>query len=272
MRPCLANVCTLDAPLEADVADYAAGQCRAIELWLGKVDSYLRSHEVDDLRRLLEEHGMKAPVASFQGGLLASQDERRRQAWELFDRRLEVCQRLGVRTLVVAADLDAPLAQQDLDRLSVSLAEAADRAARRERRLAFEFQASAVFCNNLQTAAAVVQEVGKENLGVCFDMFHFQVGPSMTEDLNCLTGENLFHVQICDVVGVARELATDADRVLPGDGDFDFEPLLARLRAIDYRGHVAIELMNHQIWRVPPLSFGEIAMTALRKLLGQAEG
>ncbi len=28
--------------------------------------------------------------------------------------------------------------------------------------------------------------------------------------------------------------------------------------------------MNPQIWRIAPLQFGEIAMTALRKILGQA--
>ena len=46
--------------------------------------------------------------------------------------------------------------------------------------------------------------------------------------------------------------------------------LRPRLTEIDYRGHVSIELMNPQIWRVGPLQFGEIAMTALRKVLGQA--
>jgi hypothetical protein len=30
-------------------------------------------------------------------------------------------------------------------------------------------------------------------------------------------------------------------------------------------------LMNPQIWRIPPLQFGEIGMTALRKVLGLAE-
>jgi hypothetical protein len=28
--------------------------------------------------------------------------------------------------------------------------------------------------------------------------------------------------------------------------------------------------MNPQLWQVPPRQFGEIALTALRKLLGQA--
>jgi sugar phosphate isomerase/epimerase len=124
--------------------------------------------------------------------------------------------------------------------------------------------------NNLQTAAALVAEVGSPALGLCFDVFHYYTGPSKLEDLAYLARDSLFHVQLCDLAGVPRELATDADRVLPGDGDFQLEPIVEHLRRIDYQGHVAIELANPQIWRIPPLQFGEIAMTALRKVLGQA--
>ena len=47
--------------------------------------------------------------------------------------------------------------------------------------------------------------------------------------------------------------------------------LVRRLGEIGYAGAVAVELMNPQLWGVPPRQFGEIAITALRKLLGQAE-
>jgi sugar phosphate isomerase/epimerase len=57
---------------------------------------------------------------------------------------------------------------------------------------------------------------------------------------------------------------------LPGDGDLAIHPVMERLREIDYQGLVAVETMNPQLWQVPPRQFGEIAMTAVRKLLGQA--
>ena len=270
MKPALAQVSSLEAAFTADVEDYAAGKCNALELWLGKLDQYLDQHSLDDLKKLLAEHGMSTPVASFQGGLLASQGDFRRQHWESFERRLAQCQEIGVGTLVVAGDVTGPLAQQDLDRVQMSLGQAAEMAGRHGVRLALEFQARSVFINNLQTAAALVAETGSPHLGICLDVFHFYVGPSKTEDLGYLTAENLFHVQLCDLAGVAREFAADADRILPGDGDIPLASLLARLTEIDYHGHVSVELMNPQIWRIPPLQFGEVAMTALRKLLGQA--
>ena len=44
---------------------------------------------------------------------------------------------------------------------------------------------------------------------------------------------------------------------------FNCEPIVAQLRQIGYDGYVSVELMNPQIWRIPPRQFGEIAMTAL---------
>lgn len=270
MKPALSQVCSLDAPLAQDIEDYAAGKCQYIELWVGKVDAYLDKHSADDLRRLLDEQEIAVPVASFQGGLLDSQGEFRRQHWDAFARRLALCKELGVGTLVVAADVGGPLGQQDLERVQMSLGEAARLAGQHGVRIALEFQARSAFINNLQTAAAVVAETGSPHLGICLDAFHFSVGSSKTEDLGYLLPENLFHVQLCDLSGVAREFATDADRILPGDGDLNLAGIVARLTEIDYAGCVSIELMNPQIWRISPLQFGEIAMTALRKLLGQA--
>ncbi len=108
------------------------------------------------------------------------------------------------------------------------------------------------------------------SLGLCFDVFHYYSGPSKFEDLAYLSTENLFHVQLSDVAGQPRELVSDGDRILPGDGDFQLAPIIDHLRAIGYAGAVSVELMNPSIWQVPPRQFGEIAMTALRKVLGQA--
>lgn len=270
VKPALSQVCSLDSPFEKDIEDYAAGACQTIEIWLGKLERFLQSHTTDDVRRLLDDHGVAAPVASFQGGLLASQGDARREHWQHFERRLELLRSLGVGTLVVACDVVGPLAQQDLDRVRASLAQAAEKAGDQGVRLALEFQATATLGNNLQTAAALVDETGSPHLGLCLDVFHYYLGPSKLEDLAYLSPQNLFHVQLSDLSGTPRELASDGDRILPGDGDFELLPVLGALRAIGYQDHVSVELMNPQIWRVPARQFSEVGMTALRKLLGQA--
>ncbi|NBW97713.1 MAG: sugar phosphate isomerase/epimerase, partial [Planctomycetia bacterium] len=116
------------------------------------------------------------------------------------------------------------------------LAEAAKRAADAGVRLALEFDARASFPNNLQSAVALVEEVGSPALGLCLDWFHYSVGPSKPLDLGLLTPENLAHVQLSDVADVPREMASDGDRILPGEGSSPPHDLIARLRSIGYAG------------------------------------
>jgi sugar phosphate isomerase/epimerase len=270
MIPTLSQVSCLHSPFDRDLEDFAAGQCRSVEVWLTKLEDYLKSHTLNDVRFWLDKLGVQLPVASFQGGLLASQGEARREAWELLARRLDLCREVGIGTLVVACDVPPPLSQQTIERVRHSLVQLAQETGRRGLRTALEFQADSSFGNNLQTAAALVGELGSPHLGLCLDAYHFHVGPSKTEDLSYVTRDNLFHVQLCDLADTPRELARDSARILPGDGDINLAAIVERLRQIDYRGCVSLELLNPQLWHVSPLALGEIGMTALRKVLGQA--
>ena len=270
MKPAISTVCSLEAPLGAVLDDYAAGHVAAVDLWLGHVDAFLKQHAAAALRERLAAVGIAPVAASFQGGLLTSQGDARREHWRQFGERLTLCKDVGIPVLVVAGDAFGPLDEQDLGRLTVSLREAAEQAAAVGVRLALEFDARASFPNNLQSAIAVVEQVGSPALGLCLDWFHYSVGPSKPLDLWLLSKENVAHVQLSDLVDVPREMAADADRILPGEGAAPPDDLVARLHEIGYEGAVTVELHNPGLWRVPPRQFGEIAMTALRKVLGQA--
>jgi 4-hydroxyphenylpyruvate dioxygenase len=271
MVPTLSQVCSLNSLFHQDIEDYAAGQCRSVEIWLTKLEQYVQARSVEAARDLLERNEVAAPVASFQGGLLTSQGAARQESWTLFTRRLDLCRRMNIETLVLANDIQPPFGGQELERTRLSLRQAAEEAERQGRRIAFEFQGRSAFGNNLQTAVALIEEVHSPYLGICLDVFHFSIGPSKLTDLMLLNRENLFHVQLCDLADVPRELATDADRILPGDGDLPLDAVIDCLRSMGYAGCVSIELMNPQLWQVPARQFGEIAMTALRKVLGQAK-
>jgi sugar phosphate isomerase/epimerase len=270
MIPAVSTVCSLDASLETVLEDYEAGHVDAVDLWLGHADAFLKERSIADLLEAFGRHGITPLAASFQGGILTSQGEARAEHWKTFEGRLELCRGLGIPVLVVAGDAHGPLGPQDLGRLSASLVEAAKRAADAGIRLALEFDARASFPNNLQSAVALVEDVGLPSLGLCLDWFHWTVGPSKPLDLWLLSKENLAHVQLSDLVDVPREMATDADRILPGEGSSPADDLVRRLSEIGYAGAVAVELHDPRMWRVPPRQFGEIAMTALRKQLGQA--
>ena len=269
--PAVGTVCSLNCELATILADYAAGHCDAVDLWLGHAERVLETGSPESLRDLIAASGVKVVAASYQGGLLTADGAAGEAHWTLFRHRLELCHGLFIPVLVVAGDAFAPLSTTDLGAMAANLATAAGLAGEAGVKLALEFDARASFPNNLQSAVALVDQVGHPALGLCLDWHHFTMGPSKEADLGLLSAANLFHVQLSDVADVPREMASDAERILPGEGSSSPQPLLTRLADIGYGGAVSVELMNPALWHVPPRQFGEVAMTALRRLLGQAD-
>lgn len=267
MKLCISQATTLPAAFADDLNAFADVGWPATELWLTKLEKHLESASLEDVRRLLADRNLAPVAAAYQGGLLLSQGEQRKAHFDHFRRRLELCQALGVPTLLLVADFAHRPDETALQRAVVSLAQAGQWAAGFDVRLALEFRGSDAFCTNLDTALGLITQCGEPNVGVCLDLFHYYKGPSKPEDLAGLTRENLAHVQLCDVAGVPRELMSDSDRVLPGDGDFQFGPVLDQLRRIGYDGYVSLELMNPTLWQMKLTQVAELGLMALRHVL-----
>ena len=267
MIPALSQVCSLNSPFDRDLEDYAGAGCTHVEVWLTKLEDYLKQHTLKDIQYWLEKTRLKLAVAAFHGGLLASQGPARHEAWELFRRRLDHCRDLAIGTIVVACDVPRPFDQQTIDRVQVSLVQVAQEAGQRGVRAALEFQATSGLGNNLQSAVALISDVASPHLGLCLDAFHWYTGPSKTEDLGYLTRDNLFHVQFCDLADVPRELAKDSDRILPGDGEIPLAALVSHLQRINYQGCVSLELMNPKLWQIQPLQLADAGLASLNRLL-----
>jgi sugar phosphate isomerase/epimerase len=267
MKACISESCTLPRTFAEDVAACAEAGCHALEVWLTKLEDHLRQHSLADTRRLLDERDMTLAAASYQGGLLLSQGEQRQAHYDQFKSRLDLCGTLGIPTLLIVADFVERVDPQALERAVTSLREAGRWAEAFNVRLALEFRGKSSFCSSLTTALALVEAAGEMNVGVCLDVFHYYTGPSKLEDLALLNRSNLAFVQVCDIAGVARELATDSDRILPGEGDFRLGPILAQLRAVGYDGYVSLELFNPTLWQVKATQLAALGLQAVQRLL-----
>jgi sugar phosphate isomerase/epimerase len=267
MFPCISQATTLTSPFADDVENFKSASFRHVEVWLTKLEKHLEDVSAKDTRLALQSAGLELVAAAVQGGLLLSQGEQRKAHFDHFRRRLDLCQVFEIPTLVVAADFAQVRDPQFLGRAIVSLSQAAQWAAGFGVRLAIEFQGGDAFCSCLDTAVTLVEQCREANVGVCLDVFQYFKGSSKFEDLDRLTAANLFHVQVCDVAGVPRELMTDSDRIMPGDGDFRLVPILQKLRANGYSGPVSLELMNPELWRANPRQVVEVGLSALERLL-----
>ena len=250
-----------------DVQNCAEAGGRAIEVWLTKLEQHLESSSPAQTRQLLEDRQVTLAAASYQGGLLLSRGEQRQAHYDHFKRRLDLCQSFAIPTMLLAADFVHQVDELSLQRAVVSLRQAAQWAQAFNVRLAVEFRGKAAFCASLDTALALVRACGEPNVGVCLDVFHYYTGPSKFEDLASLSKETLAFVQVCDVAGVPRELANDSDRILPGEGDFRLDPIMAHLRAIGYGGFVSLELFNPTLWKLKPAQVVALGLQAVERLL-----
>ena len=273
MKACISQVTTLMNPFESDASSYRSGGWEAVELWLTKVEAYVQAHSPAEALALFESSGVRPVAAAGQGGLLLSRGPVRAEHLGHLRRRLELLRELGVSTLIVAADSAASVGRstdlEDFARAADSLGEVAELAGGFGVRIALEFQKNSPICASLETAVALAAQCGSRNAGVCLDAFHFQTGPSKPEDLDGLPGELIAWVQFSDVSNTPRELAGDADRILPGDGDFPLAAIVERLARTGYDGHVALELLNPHLWQIPADRVTDMGHRALLRVLGR---
>jgi sugar phosphate isomerase/epimerase len=267
MKLCISEVTTLQSTFTEDVVAFAAAGWPAMEVWLTKLETHLQSHSPDATRQLIAENRIVLAAAAYQGGLLLSQGESRKESFDHYKRRLGICQEFGIPLLLIVADFAQRVDAISLERAIVSLKQAAQWADGFGVRLALEFRGSDSFCTCLDTALTIIEQCGERNAGINLDVFHWWKGPSKTEDLDRLNCDNLFHVQIADVAGMPRELASDADRIMPGDGDIRMTSVLEHLRTIDYTGFVSLELMNPILWQVKIAQVAELGLAAVKRLI-----
>jgi len=268
---CLSQTLSLGSDFLDDIQAFAAAGAPAMAVWLTKLEQAVEKYGLDHLRQALAARGLTIPAAAGQGALLWTTGEQRRLTFEQFQRRLALCQALGIGTVIVACDFPQGMDAGEVERVLAQLRQAAQLAASYQVRLALEFQGRAAWCASLDTLARLLTACEEPNVGINFDVFHYYIGPSKPEDLAWLTRENLFFVEWSDLAGVPREWARDRHRILPGDGEFQFEPIAERLRHIGYTGFVAVEAPNPDFWAMPTVRVAEAALAALKRLLTQLQ-
>ena len=250
MKLAINEATTMPRSFEEDMAAYASAGFDAVELWLDKLKPFLEKHTLKDARKLLADRGIKAIGACYQGGLMLTRDKQRQEVLAEFRTKLETCEALGVPVLVVPSDFPAgSVTRDDYDRAADGLREAADIAGRHKVALAIEFIKGGKLVGSLRTALALARKTEKKNVGVLLDTFHLYAGASKVEHILEMKKSELLLVHINDLAPGYIEIATDKDRVLPGEGVLPLKEMLNTLSRIGYDGYCSVELFNEELWR-----------------------
>lgn len=267
MQPCINEATTMTTDFATDMRAYAEAGFESVELWLPKIESYLEGKSVAAVERLLKQQGLRAVAACAQGGILLSEGEQRHTALEQLRSRCALTAALGADTLIVFSEQGDGVDEGTYARAAANLAEACDVAAEYGVTVALEFIKGSRLVGSPRTAQAVMRQADRANLGLLFDTFHFYAGVSKMEDLEALDVSRLALIHVNDARDRPREIWTDADRVLPGEGVLPLREMLSRLAAKGYEGYCSLELFSRPLWEGDPFDVARRAHASLTALL-----
>lgn len=199
----------------------------------------------DELRRHLDDAGLDQVLINSPTGAPDSPTrygsacipELVKEFREGFDRALEYAGALGSRLIHVVGGI----CPDDVDRSRAfaqyvaNIAWAAERSAGSGVHLVLETinqrDAPGFVLESQQQAAGVVQAVGRDNVGLLFDIYHCQVGQGdVTRTLHELL-PFVSHIQVAD----------PPSRTEPGTGELGWDFVFDRIRSFDYTGWIGCE-------------------------------
>jgi sugar phosphate isomerase/epimerase len=239
----------------------------AMELWLPHVDAFLADgHSAEDARAVLDDNGVRPVGAGYVAGLIEVEGQEKAPAFDRAKARFELCEALGAPAIICVGDGPSRPAELDYIHATDRLREVADLAASFGVAVALEFVAGFPFIGTLDTALRIVRQAEHGNLGVALDFFHFYVGRSKMADLAALREHDIVICHLNDALDRPREIVTDAERVMPGEGCFPIADIIAGLAAGGFDGYYSLELFNRALWERPPAEVARMARTAFDSL------
>ena len=249
------SVSTRHKDLDEALAAYDAAGFRSVEFVMSHVKDWLAAgHTVDDVRRLLAAHHLRA-IGGFETSVECfSAPETQRANHDLHRANAQLLHDLGGGTLVVGTDGPGqpppdPLAALDI--IAAALRDLATSIEGLDVTIALEFNWSPLV-KSLQSAVLVAQKVHHPQVGVLFDPAHYYTTPTKFDHLNPDTVPWIKHVHLDDMRDKPGDLShCNDDRVLPGQGILDLPALIARLEQHGYDGYFSIEMFDRDLWQLP---------------------
>lgn len=265
-NPLFINTILLGGASEEKLRAAAAAGFSQVELWQQDVSKAMGG--ADALADLCQQLSLGLTdyqvLLDFDGAPESLREDKRHEALQM----MATAQRLGASTLLVPASTHSHCCAE---RIEADLRWLVQQAADHGLRVAYEAMAWSQHINNTAQAWQLIQQIDAPNLGLVVDAFHIFVRQRTLADLAGIPAEKIFLVQLSDLheqpdpqhlVETARH-----HRLLPGEGHYPLQALLAHLQQIGYEGPLGLEVFNDQRHAADPHETAQAAMASLRRVL-----
>lgn len=260
----------MKADLETDIRAAREAGFDRLEIWASKLRAFLEIHSLTDLTSLFSTHNIRPySINSIERITFRDVDGNRALRAECED-VCRIAEEISCPYIVVVPSPKPHSASRSdvIEESTRVLIELGGIAATRGVGLAFEFLGQPdCSVQTLALADEIVRRVGRANVGLVIDSFHFYAGGSTMESIDALDAERLFIFHINDAEDLPRERLEDRHRLLPGLGILPLQPIVAALRRIGYDRVVSVEIFRPEYWERDPFELAREARAAVERVL-----
>lgn len=260
----------LSISAEVDLATKVGFQ--AIEPWIRELEAYQKKGgSISDLRKQIEDRGLKVPSAIGFAQWIVDDDEHRKAALEQARRDMDLVARIGGTHIAAppagAQDRPGPPLPVIAERYH-ALLELGDKMGVVPMLELWGFSRT---LSRLGEVAYVAIEAAHPRSCMLLDIYHLYKGGSDFDALRLLNGQALPIIHTNDYPAEPpRDRITDAQRVYPGEGVAPLDQIIRTLRDIHFRGYLSVELFNRTYWKQSPLKVAKASLEKTRDAVRKA--
>jgi 4-hydroxyphenylpyruvate dioxygenase len=262
VRKCIATV-SISGTLPDKLDAIATARFDAIEVFENDLINFVGTP--GEVRRMAADRGLGIDLYQPFRDLDTASDAQFRRNLDRAERKFDLMQVLGAPMLLVCSNA-SPGASTDDARISAQLNELAERAARRNLRIAYEALAWGRHVKRYRHAWSIVERANHPHLGVAVDSFHILSLGDDPGGIAQIPGEKIFFLQMADAPRLAMDVLQWSRhyRCFPGQGQFDLARFLECVLVAGYTGPFSLEIFNDLLREAPNRG---TAIDAMRSVL-----
>jgi len=260
----------MNASITTDIETTAKAGFKALELGAWKIDEFLKTHTINDLKSLLVKHQVE-PVTLNSIEFIAFRGSEYKQIQERCRLLSQWCQVVGCPVLILVPsptyDWKIPWDKVVEEYVTV-LRDLDDIAKPYGINIALEFLGFG--WSTVRTPRGtleIIRKTGRDHIGMILDCMHFYAGGGLLEEVKALDPKRLYGFHIDDMENVPKEGITDQKRLIPGLGVIPLTDICKALASTGYDGVCSTELFRPEYFDWDPVELAKKTKEHALKLL-----
>jgi 4-hydroxyphenylpyruvate dioxygenase len=262
VRRSIATV-SLSGTLEEKLKAIAAAHFAAVEVFENDLINF--NGPPRQVRQLADDLGLTIDLFQPFRDFEAVSDELLRRNLDRAERKFDIMGELGAPMMLVCSNVQSHAIDDD-ERAAAQLNTLAERAARRNLRIAYEALAWGTHVRTYARAWSIVRCADHPHVGLTLDSFHTLAIGDDPARIAEIPGDKIFFVQVADAPRLAMDPLSRSRhfRCFPGQGDLDVAGFLLPVVRVGYPGPLSLEIFNDIFRASDPR---QTALDAMRSLL-----